>query len=101
MTPYRKLAEMPEEEEEMHEMSEKEMYVKIWTRVLAAVVSVAMMIIGYNVFSTVANNSAAITKAQIEGTPIAAEAAKARYLEAKALSDRAMFEQMKQASEKK
>lgn len=99
--PYRTPAEMPEEEEEVKEMTDKEMYVKIWTRVLTAAVSVVVLIIGYNIFSTIANNSATITRAQIESTPVAAEAAKARYLEAKALSDRAMFEQMKLATEKK
>jgi len=99
--PYRTPAEMPEEEEEVQEMSDKEMYVKIWTRVLAAVLSGLVLILAYNTFSTITNNSAAITKAQIESTPNAAVAAQSRYLEAKALSDKAMFEQMKLAAEKK
>lgn len=94
MTPYRTPAEMPEEEEEVKEMSEKEMYVRIWTTAFATIFGVAALIIGYNVFATVNTNQALIQKAQIESTPNAAQAAQARYLEAKALSDRAMFEQM-------
>lgn len=94
MTPYRTPAEMPEEEEEVKEMSEKEMYVRIWSTAFATVFGVVALIIGYNVFSTISTNQALIQRAQIDSTPNAAAAASARYLEAKALSDKAMFEQM-------
>ncbi len=92
MDPYRTPAEMPEKEKE--QMSET---IKIWKMVLTSVVSVVAIITAYNVFSTVHNDQTALHKAQIEATPGAREAAQARYLEAKALSDRAMFEQMAKA----
>ena len=75
--------------------------VYIWKMVIIAIVSGLALILSYNVFSTLHADQTAILKAQIESTPVAAEAAKARYLEAKALSDRAMFEQMTKAAEKK
>jgi hypothetical protein len=80
---------MPKEEEK--QMSET---VHIWKMVLTAIVCMTALIVGYQVFSTIHSDQTALHKAQIESTPAAAEAAKARYLEAKALSDRAMFEQM-------
>jgi hypothetical protein len=94
--PYRTPAEMPEEEEP--EMSDT---LRIWKMILITGVSGLALILAYNVFSTLHADQTAILKAQIESTPTAAQAAQARYLEAKALSDRAMFEQMTKAAEKK
>lgn len=89
-------------EEDTMEMSEKEVTIRVWKMVLISIVSVVGLIIGYNVFSTVHNDQTALIKAQIDSSPAAKEAAQARYLEAKALSDRAMFEHMlKTANEKK
>lgn len=95
MGPYRTPAEMPEEEKE--EMSET---IRIWKMVLTAMFLGLSLILGYCVFSTIHADNMALQKSQIDSTPLAKEAAQARYLEAKALSDKAMFEQMKAAQEK-
>ena len=96
MGPYRTAAEMPEEEKE--QVSET---IRIWKMVLTTGIGLVALILGYCVFSTIHADSTALQKAQIDSTPLAKDAAQARYLEAKALSDRAMFEQMSKASEKK
>ncbi len=75
-------------------MSDKEVLIKIWKMALISIVSGVALIAGCNVASTVHTDQTALAKSQIESTPAAREAAQARYLEAKALSDRAMFEQM-------
>ena len=94
MGPYRTPAE---KEEEVMEMSDKEMYIRIWKMALITVAVGAVSIAGCNVVQTVHTNQTALVKAQIDSTPLAKDAAQARYLEAKALSDRAMFEQMAKA----
>lgn len=88
--PYRTPAEMPEEKEEVV-MSDT---VRIWKMVLTAGAFLAALIVGHSIFTTVYTARAAIQKAEIESSPMARDAAQARYLEAKALSDRAMFEEM-------
>ena len=92
--PYRTPAEMPKEKKVPYKMNENEMHVKIWKYITLSLVSTVMLIVGYNVFSTIENNRTAIIKSQIESTPAGKEAAQARYLEAKALADKAMFDQM-------
>lgn len=77
-------------------MSDKEMYIRIWGMVLAAIVGVVVLIIGYNIFNTIHSDQTAILKAQIDSSVNAKEAAQARYMEAKALSDKAMFEEMEE-----
>jgi outer membrane murein-binding lipoprotein Lpp len=89
--PYRTAAEMPKEE---IEMSEKEVQLKIWKMVLTTVVAGTALISGCNIVTTIQSNQTSLLKAQVESTPLARDAAQARYLEAKALSDRAMFEEM-------
>ena len=95
--PYRIAAEMPVEEKEKEQMSETH---AIWKMILIAIVSVVGIITGYCVFDTIHKDQTVIRKAQIESTPDAKDAAQARYLEAKALSDKAMFEQMNRAEKK-
>lgn len=92
MTPYRTAAEMPEEEKEV--MSEN---VRIWKMVLIAGCCLATTWIGSCTYTSIDNNRTSLIKSQIDSTPAAKDAAQARYLEAKALSDRAMFEQMAKA----
>lgn len=89
--PYRKPAEMPEEEKKM---SEHEVQLRIWKMVLITIAVGVTSIVGCNMVQTIHTNYTTLVRSQIESTPIAKEAAQARYLEAKALSDRAMFEQM-------
>lgn len=95
--PFRSPAEMPKEEEPQVETSET---IRIWKMVLTAMFMGLTLILGYCVFSTIHADSVAIQKSQIDSTPLAKEAAQARYLEAKALSDKAMFEQMSKAADK-
>jgi hypothetical protein len=94
MGPYRTPAER---EKEAVEMSEREMQIRIWKMVLITIAVGTFSVAGCNVAQTVHNNQTALVKAQIDSTPLAKDAAQARYLEAKALSDRAMFEQMAKA----
>lgn len=89
--PYRQAADMPKEEKEM---SDKEMTLQIWKMALIAGVSVAALIMGHLIFSTIHTDNTALQKAQIESSAAAREIAQSKYLEAKALSDKAMFEQM-------
>lgn len=90
-SPYRTPATMPEEEKEM---DEKAMLLKVWKMVLITIATGAALIAGCNVASTVHNNQTELLKIQLQSTPAAVEASKSRYLEAKALSDKAMFEEM-------
>lgn len=80
---------MPKEEEKP--MSEKLVMFKM---MLIAGVSVVVLIMGYSAFSTIHTDQTAIRKAQIESSVDAKETAQAKSLEAKALADRAMFDQM-------
>lgn len=95
--PFRSPAEMPKEEEPQVETSEA---IRIWKMVLTTAFVGLAMILGYCVFSTIHGDNVALQKSQIDSTPLAKEAAQARYLEAKALSDKAMFEQMSKAADK-
>lgn len=88
MSPYRKLAEMPQEEEVMSET------LRIWKMVLISIVSGLSLILAYCTFSTLHADQTALIKAQIDSSPNAKDAAMARSIEAKAHADQAMFEQM-------
>ncbi len=89
MGPYRTQAEMPEEEKEV--MSET---IRIWKMFFISAVALVTLMTGSCTYTAIDNNRTALSKSQIDSTPLAREAAQARYLEAKALSDRAMFDQM-------
>ena len=90
MDPYRMSAEMPQEEEK--EMDDKTFQLKVWRTVLMVVAFATACIAGCSVAQTVHTNQTDILKIQLQATPAAREATHERYLEAKALSDRAMFE---------
>lgn len=68
--------------------------VRIWKMILLSVIGIAALVVGYNIFETVHADQTALIRAQIESTPNAAIAAQARAAEAKAMSDKAMFEEM-------
>ncbi len=89
ISPYRTPAEMPEAEKEP--MSE---VVHIWRMVLIVTCVLATATIGSCTYTSIDNNRTTLTKAQIESTETSKSAAQARYLEAKAKADQAMFEQM-------
>ena len=97
-SPYRTSAEMPKEEEPEMETSET---IRIWKMVLLTAMSGLVLILGYCAFSSIHGDQANLTKLQFEASPAAREATQLRYLEAKALSDKAMFEQMAKAAEGK
>jgi hypothetical protein len=86
--PYRQPAEMPKEEIPMSEN------LRIWKMVLICCTVLATAITGSCTFTSIDNNRTSLTKAQIESSETSRSAAQARYLEAKAKSDQAMFEQM-------
>lgn len=96
--PYRQPAEMPEEE--VTEMDDKTFQLKIWRTILTAASVAAVCIAGCNVAQTVHNNHTDVLKIQLQSTPEAREATRERYLEAKALSDRAMFEGINKQADK-
>lgn len=86
--PYRTPAEMPEKEEVMSDD------VRIWKLVVTGFVSIAGLIVMCVGFNTIHNDQTELAKIQIQSTETAAIAAQARAAEAKALSDKAMFEEM-------
>ena len=68
--------------------------VRIWKLVVTGVFSVTGLIVMSIGFNTVHTDQTELAKIQIESTPVARDAARARAEEAKALSDKAMFEEM-------
>jgi outer membrane murein-binding lipoprotein Lpp len=70
----------------------------VWKIVLIAFVCVSTLIAGSCTIATIHSNQTSINKAQIESSQLSKDAAQARYLEAKALADRAMFESMHTAT---
>lgn len=96
--PYRQPAEMPKEEDTT--MDDKTFQLKVWRTVLAAASFAIMSIAGCSVAQTVHTNHTDVLKIQLQSTPEAREATRERYLEAKALSDRAMFEGIVKQAEK-
>jgi hypothetical protein len=90
--PYRQPAEMPEEEEEP--MSEN---VRIWKMVLTAFTCLVTVITVACTYSSIDTNRSNLRKVEIESSETSRAVSQARYLEAKAKSDQAMFEQMARA----
>lgn len=72
--------------------------IRIWKMVLVTAMSGLVLVLGYCAFSSIHADQANLAKLQFESSPAAKEATQLRYLEAKALSDKAMFEQMVKAT---